>query len=158
MTGERVFIGLGANQGDAPATLAAALRALDALPQSRVLARSALYRTAPVDAAGPDYINAVAELETALEPLALLDALQAIEQAHGRERPYRHAPRTLDLDLLLFGQQVLKLPRLTLPHPRMHERSFVLQPLLELAPGLRHPLRGALAGMRPLGQRVERLP
>ncbi|MBQ1764410.1 MAG: 2-amino-4-hydroxy-6-hydroxymethyldihydropteridine diphosphokinase [Aquincola sp.] len=133
---ERIFVGLGANLGDARATLEAALAALAALPDTRLMARSSYYRTAPVDAGGPDYLNAVAELRSGLAPEALLDALQAIEQQHGRERPYRNAPRTLDLDLLLVGALRLDAPRLTLPHPRLHQRAFVLAPLAELAPEL----------------------
>lgn len=133
---ERIFVGLGANLGDARATLEAALTALAALPGTRLQARSSFYRTAPVDAGGPDYVNAVAELRSSLAPEALLDALQAIEQRHGRERPYRNAPRTLDLDLLLVGALRLDTPRLTLPHPRLHQRAFVLAPLDELAPAL----------------------
>lgn len=133
---ERIFVGLGANLGDARATLEAALAALAALPGTRLLGRSSFYRTAPVDAGGPDYLNAVAELRSRLAPEALLDALQAIEQQHGRERPYRNAPRTLDLDLLLMGGRQQHSARLTLPHPRLHQRAFVLAPLAELAPGL----------------------
>ncbi len=157
---ERVFVGLGANLGDSRAAVEAALLQLSALPGTTLVARSALYRSAPVDAGGPDFINAVAELRTAMQPQALLHALQAIEQAHGRERPYRHAPRTLDLDLLMHGQQVLQTPTLTLPHPRLHQRAFVLLPLLELAPGLRHPERGALDSYRAATaqQTIERLP
>lgn len=143
--GERVFIGLGANLGDARATLARAVEALGALPLTRVVALSALYRSAPVDAQGPDFVNAVAELRTGLTPPELLQALQAIEQAHGRQRPHRHAPRTLDLDLLLYGQRVVEVPGLTVPHPRLHERAFVLRPLADLAPGLGHPRLGPLA-------------
>ncbi len=97
---------------------------------------SPLYGTAPVNSSGPDYVNAVARLDTTLPPLELLAALQAIEQRHGRERPYRNAPRTLDLDLLLYGDRVIDPPTLTVPHPRMHERAFVLQPLMDLAPDL----------------------
>ncbi len=138
-------IGLGANLGDAPATLRSALRAIAALPGSRLLAVSSLYRSAPVDAAGPDFHNAVAALHTPLAPAALLAALQAIEQDFGRQRPYRHAPRTLDLDLLLCGDAVLQTSNLTLPHPRLHLRAFVLQPLLEIAPGLAAPGLGPLA-------------
>jgi 2-amino-4-hydroxy-6-hydroxymethyldihydropteridine diphosphokinase len=102
----------------------------------------------------------VAELRTALEPPALLHALQAIEQAHGRERPYRNAPRTLDLDLLLHGQRSISGPELTVPHPRMVLRAFVLQPLLHLAPDLHHPALGRLAGHLPAtaGQPIEQLP
>jgi 2-amino-4-hydroxy-6-hydroxymethyldihydropteridine diphosphokinase len=145
MPGERVFVGLGANLGDAHATLHAALSELAALPHTQLVARSSTYRTAPVDAGGPDFLNAVAELSTALEPHELLLRLQAIEQAHGRQRPYRNAPRTLDLDLLGYGQRVLDTPTLTLPHPRAHQRAFVLQPLAELAPGLHLPGRGDVA-------------
>ncbi len=145
----KAYIGLGANLGDLVGTLRTALQALSALPQSRLLAVSSAWRSAPVDATGPDYLNAVACLETALTPLALLDALQAIEQAHGRERPYRHAPRTLDLDLLLMEGLVCSDERLTLPHPRLHQRAFVLLPLLELAPELSLPELGRLADLLP---------
>jgi 2-amino-4-hydroxy-6-hydroxymethyldihydropteridine diphosphokinase len=141
---ERVFVGLGANLGDARATLEAALQQLGALPATRLVAISSFYRSAPVQAQGPDFVNAVAELATALEPHELLRALQAIEHAHGRERPHPNAPRTLDLDLLLHGQRVLQETDLTVPHPRLHERGFVLQPLLELAPDLAHPTLGPL--------------
>ncbi len=147
------WIGLGANLGDARAALRAAVRALAALPGTRVLRVSSLYRSAPVDAGGPDYLNAVAELDTPLAPLALLHTLQSIEQAAGRERPYRNAPRTLDLDLLLHGDERLDSPELTVPHPRMGERAFVLLPLAELAPGLvRAEQLAAVAG-----QRIERV-
>ncbi len=145
----KAYIGLGANLGDLAATLRAALQALDGLPQSRLLAVSSGWRSAPVDAGGPDFLNAVACLETALAPLELLDALQSIEQAHGRERPYHHAPRTLDLDLLLMEGQVWSDARLSLPHPRLHQRAFVLHPLLELAPGLSLPGIGPLAAQLP---------
>jgi 2-amino-4-hydroxy-6-hydroxymethyldihydropteridine diphosphokinase len=133
---ERVFVGLGANLGDAAATVRAAFDALDTLPGTRCVARSSLYRSAPVDAAGPDFVNAVAELRTELEPEALLAALHRIEARFGRERPYRHAPRTLDLDLLLFGKRCIDTPELTLPHPRWTERAFVVTPLAEIAPEL----------------------
>jgi 2-amino-4-hydroxy-6-hydroxymethyldihydropteridine diphosphokinase len=135
----RAYVGLGANLGgDLAATLGQAAKALSALPGTQLVALSSAWRSAPVDAAGPDFLNAVAALDTALPPLALLDALQAIEQSHGRERPYRHAPRTLDLDLLLHGDTVMDTPHLTLPHPRLGERAFVLKPLLEIAPHLGH--------------------
>jgi 2-amino-4-hydroxy-6-hydroxymethyldihydropteridine diphosphokinase len=130
------WIGLGANLGDARATLRSAVQAMAALPGTRVLRASSLYRSAPVDANGPDYLNAVVELDTTLAPLDLLHALQAIEQGAGRERPYRNAPRTLDLDLLLYHEQRLNGAELTVPHPRMYERAFVLLPLAELAPAL----------------------
>nr|WP_153012691.1 2-amino-4-hydroxy-6-hydroxymethyldihydropteridine diphosphokinase [Pseudacidovorax intermedius] len=130
----RAYVALGANLGDAQATVTLALAALDRLPQTRRVACSSLYRSAPVDAGGPDFINAVAALDTALAPLALLDELQRLELAAGRERPYRNAPRTLDLDLLLYGEARIDAPRLTVPHPRLHERAFVLLPLAEIAP------------------------
>lgn len=148
MTPERVFVGLGANLGDAQATLAQAVQGLAALAGTQVVAVSSIYRSAPVDAQGPDFYNAVAELRTTLTPFEMLHALQALEQAHGRERPFHHAPRTLDLDLLFYGDRVLNGPALTLPHARLHERAFVLWPLAELAPGLRHPQRGDLAPYR----------
>ena len=153
-------IGLGANLGDARATLAAALAALAALPHSSLQQVSSVYRTAPVDAAGPDFFNAVAALHTRLAPLDLLAALQAIEQRFGRQRPYANAPRTLDLDLLLMGGLQLQTPQLTVPHPRLHLRAFVLQPLLEIAPGVAAPGLGQLAAHLPAtaGQRLQRLP
>ncbi len=155
---QRAYIGLGANLGDARAALRAAAQALAALPGTRLVALSSLYRTAPIDSSGPDYVNAVAALDTGLEPPALLQALQAIELAHGRERPYRNAPRTLDLDLLLHGDAILDTPALTLPHPRIAQRAFVLQPLAELAPGLLLPGRGRLDALLPAvaDQRIER--
>jgi 2-amino-4-hydroxy-6-hydroxymethyldihydropteridine diphosphokinase len=132
----QAYIGLGANLGEAAATVRQAAAELAATPGVSAFQLSPLYGTAPVDSSGPDYVNAVARLDTALPPLDLLAALQAIEQRHGRERPYRNAPRTLDLDLLLYGGQVIGLPSLTVPHPRMHERAFVLRPLMDLAPDL----------------------
>lgn len=153
------YVGIGANLGDAQATVRSALAALAALPGCRLQQVSSLYRSAPVDASGPDFINAVAVLETTCSPLELLTALQGIEQLFGRQRPYPNAPRTLDLDLLLHGHTVLQTPALTLPHPRLHLRAFVLQPLLELAPGLvapgLGPLQRHLAGTAD--QRVQRL-
>lgn len=156
----RAYVGLGANLGDARLTLRAALDALAALPDTQLVAVSSLYRSAPIDSSGPDYLNAVAALDTALEPHALLSALQAIEQVHGRERPYRNAPRTLDLDLLLHGDTRLDTPVLTLPHPRLHQRAFVLLPLAEIAPSLALPGRGAVADWLPgvADQAVERCP
>ncbi len=130
------FVALGANLGDAERTLRSALKALGEAPGIRVVRASSLYRTAPVESSGPDYLNAVAEVSTTLTAPALLDALQAIEQQAGRERPYRNAPRTLDLDLLLFGEAHIDSPRLTVPHPRMWQRAFVLVPLAETAPSL----------------------
>lgn len=127
-------IALGANLGDAAQALRDALSALGAVPGVRLVRASSLYRTAPVDSSGPDYLNAVAEIATTLTAPALLGAMQAIENSAGRERPYRNAPRTLDLDLLLYGDARIDSSRLTVPHPRMHERAFVLVPLRELAP------------------------
>ncbi|MFN4121603.1 2-amino-4-hydroxy-6-hydroxymethyldihydropteridine diphosphokinase [Acidovorax sp.] len=126
------YVGLGANLGEREAALRAALLALGEVPGTQVLRVSPLYRSAPVDAGGPDYLNAVAEVATTLEPMALLHMLQTIEHAAGRERPYRNAPRTLDLDILWFGDQVIDTPELTVPHPRMAERAFVLRPLADL--------------------------
>jgi 2-amino-4-hydroxy-6-hydroxymethyldihydropteridine diphosphokinase len=156
---ERIFVGLGANLGDAASTIVAAFGELEALPGMRCVARSSLYASAPLDAGGPDYVNAVAELRGELEPQALLAALQAIERAHGRDRPYRHAPRTLDLDLLLYGERRLATPGLTLPHPRLHLRAFVLEPLAQIDEGLRLPGLGTLAPWRiaAASQAVRRL-
>lgn len=137
------YIGLGANLGDARATLLQAADDLAAIPGIAGLRLSRLYRTAPIDALGPDYINAAASVHTTLSAPALLAALQKIEHQHGRQRPYRNAPRTLDLDLLLYGSQAISLPDLVIPHPRMHERAFVLKPLSDLNPELRLP-QGAL--------------
>lgn len=153
------YVGLGANLGDAVAALDDAVVRLAALPGTRVAGRSSTYRTAPVDATGPDYLNAVVALQTDLAPDALLAALHAIEQAHGRERPYRNAPRTLDLDLLLHGDTRVASATLTLPHPRLHQRAFVLAPLAELAPDLDVPGHGAVRELLPhvADQRIERL-
>ena len=137
-----VYVALGANLGDARAAVAQALRDLGTLPQTQLLQASSLYRTAPIDSSGPDYINAVAEIRTALAPDALLAELQRLEQAAGRERPWRNAPRTLDLDILFYDELQLDSPTLTIPHPRMTERAFVLLPLADLAPGLTHPVLG----------------
>jgi 2-amino-4-hydroxy-6-hydroxymethyldihydropteridine diphosphokinase len=136
------YIGIGANLGDARANVDDALARLAALAGGALLAASGKYRTAPIDSSGDDYINAVACIDTALTAPALLDALHAIELAHGRERPYRNAPRTLDLDILLYGDQQIDLPSLHVPHPRMLERAFVLVPLLEIAPDIVIPGRG----------------
>ena len=159
MAPERVFVGLGANLGDAAQALRLAIGQLASLPATRVVGVSSLYASEPIDAQGPDFVNAVAELATALEPLPLLQALHQLETAQGRERPYRHAPRTLDLDLLLYGQRVLNEPGLEVPHPRLLQRAFVLQPLLELAPELIHPQAGAVAPMLAAlaDQRLRRL-
>ncbi len=128
------FIALGANLGDALVAVRQALADLGHLPQTRLAAASRLYRTAPHEALGPDFINAVARIETRLTAPELLDALQAFENAAGRERPYLNAPRTLDLDILLYGDAQIDSPRLTIPHPRMLGRAFVLRPLADVAP------------------------
>lgn len=137
-----VFVGLGANLGDPQDTLERALEALGELPGTRVAGRSGLWLSAPLQADGPDYLNAVARLVTALDPFALLAGLQAIEDRFGRRRPYPNAPRTLDLDLLLHGDLQIATPALALPHPRLLERAFVVRPLLELAPDAVVPGRG----------------
>ena len=154
------YVALGANLGDARATLDAAFVALANLPGTTLRAASSLYRTAPIDSSGPDYLNAVVRLRTTMAPHDLLVALQGIEQRNGRVRPYRNAPRTLDLDLLLHGSHRLASEVLTLPHPRLHERAFVLCPLAEIAPRLSIPGRGAVAALLPrvADQRIERLP
>jgi 2-amino-4-hydroxy-6-hydroxymethyldihydropteridine diphosphokinase len=128
------YIALGANLGDRHATLQQAMQALGAMAGSGAMRSSRFYRSAPVGAGGPDYLNAVAQLTTALTAPDLLRALQALENAAGRQRPYRNAPRTLDLDLLLYGDARIDSAELTVPHPRMWERAFVLVPLTELAP------------------------
>ncbi len=129
------YVALGANLGDARQAVLDAMGALNTLPGTRLLKASSLYSTAPVESSGPDYINAVAEVATCLTAPDLLRALQAMEAAAGRERPYLNAPRTLDLDLLLFGAATIDSPHLTVPHPRMWARAFVLVPLAEVAPG-----------------------
>ncbi len=134
------------------------MQTLGALPQTRRLRCSSVYRSAPVESSGPDYFNAVVGLRTHLAPHELLAHLQAIELQHGRERPYRNAPRTLDLDLLLYGDQTLTTPTLTVPHPRLHERAFVLVPLAEIAPDIRVPGHASLGQLlqRVAGQRIEK--
>ena len=144
------WVGIGANLGDAEANVLDALERLAWVPGVRLLRASSLYRSAPIDSSGDDYINAVAELDTSLSARALLAALHGIEQAHGRERPYHNAPRTLDLDLLLYHDEVIsEAPALLVPHPRMHERAFVLAPLAELAPALAIPGRGRVDALLP---------
>ena len=130
----RAFIGLGANAGDPQAQIEQAFEALLKLPATVGLQRSRLYRTAPWQAQGPDFINAMAQVDTQLSAPELLAQMQRIEQAAGRMRPYHHAPRTLDLDLIFYGQAVIHSPALVLPHPRWRERAFVLWPLADLSP------------------------
>jgi len=147
------FVGIGSNLEDPEQQVKNAFAELDRLPHTRVVRRSSLYRSAPVGYdAQPDFINAVVQLETGLAAERLLAELQALEARHGRARSFPNAPRTLDLDLLLFGDARRSSPELTLPHPRMHERAFVLRPLLEIAPQLAFSL-GAVTD-----QKVERIP
>lgn len=134
LAADTVAVGLGANLGDARRTLSWAVAAMAGLARTELLAVSSLYSSKPIDSSGPDYLNAVALLRTGQEPLDLLHALQAIELQAGRERPYRNAPRTLDLDIELWGDRHSDVPELILPHPRMWQRAFVLLPLAELAP------------------------
>ena len=144
------YIALGANLGDPAATVNAAFAALAELPQSTLTARSALFRTTPVGILEqPEFVNAAARITTQLAPEALLDQLLAIEQRFGRIRAERNGPRTLDLDILLYDDLVIETPRLTLPHPRLHLRAFVLYPLADLAPDLALPGRGSLAAWLP---------
>jgi 2-amino-4-hydroxy-6-hydroxymethyldihydropteridine diphosphokinase len=154
------FVALGANLADPRAQLRAAAAALADLPESRLLQISSLYRTAPVGIRGqPDFINAVAAIETVLDPQQLLEVLFVVERRFGRRREFHHAPRTLDLDLLLYDQRVVDSPQLSVPHPRMHLRAFVLAPLLEIAPLCRIPGRGTAAAWLPAVSRqtIERL-
>lgn len=140
------FIGLGSNLEDPHSQLQRAFADLDELPHTRLTARSSLYRSAPLDCPDlpdfqvqPDFVNAVAKIETDLTPQALLKALLQIEHQHGRERTYRNAPRTLDMDVLLYGDVKLHEHGLTIPHPQMHRRAFVLRPLLEISPDISIP-------------------
>jgi 2-amino-4-hydroxy-6-hydroxymethyldihydropteridine diphosphokinase len=155
----KAFVGLGANIGDPEEQIRGALDALGRIAETRVARASSLWRSAPVGyAAQPDFVNAVAELETGQAPRALLEALLAIEKRFGRERGFANAPRTLDLDLLLYGDRVLSEQGLQVPHPRMHERAFVLAPLVEIAPEIEIPGKGAAAAMlaRCGDQKIER--
>ena len=148
------YVALGANLGEARSTVLQALDALARLPGTQLTARSRLYRTAPFEARGPDFINAVARIDTCLTAPDLLDALQAIENQAGRLRPYVNAPRSLDLDLLFYGDAQMYSPRLTLPHPRWRERAFVLYPLADVWPQRVRPEDLA----RVAGQAIEPLP
>ena len=140
-------LGVGANLGDPHAAVRKAIEDFAQLPSTVTVAVSSLYGSAPLDADGPDYVNAVVQVRTALSPGALLAALQAIEQQAGRERPYRNAPRTLDLDILLYGEHSVDREDLQIPHPRMWQRAFVVLPLAEIAPDLVSPAQvQAVAG------------
>jgi 2-amino-4-hydroxy-6-hydroxymethyldihydropteridine diphosphokinase len=156
----KAFIGLGANLGEPDIQVRRALSALAAIPKTRLLAASSLYRSPPLGyAAQPDFVNAVAGIETELSATALLEALLAIETRAGRTRDFPNAPRTLDLDLLLYAERVIAEPGLLVPHPRMHQRAFVLAPLAEIAPDAivpgKGPVRALLAACR--NQKVEKL-
>ena len=154
------YIALGANLDDPVAQIGAALTALTQWPEVRLMQSSSLYRTAPLGVSGQeDYINAVASLQTSLSPEALLEGLLALETRFGRRRDYHLAPRTLDLDLLLYDERCLDTPRLCLPHPRMHLRAFVLVPLCEIAPDCCIPGRGLARAWLPAVrmQRIEKL-
>lgn len=136
------YIGIGANLGEARATVEYAIEQLRHFPATKLLQASSLFVTAPIDSSGDDYFNAVASIRTELSPHDLLEQLQQLELSCGRERPYRNAPRTLDLDLLLYDEQRINEPNLIVPHPRMHERAFVLIPLLQLDPFISIPGKG----------------
>lgn len=154
------YVGIGANLRQPQEQVRRAMRELDGVPDTRVVARSGLYRSAPLGYADqPQFVNAVVAIETALSAEALLGELQRLEAAHGRERSFPNAPRTLDLDLLLYGEAVIDAPALAVPHPRMHQRAFVLKPLLEIAPRIEIPGIGrASACLRACAaQAVERL-
>lgn len=160
MVRQFAFIGVGSNLEEPQAQVSRALEALGCLPQSRLVAHSSLYRSAPVGyLEQPDFINAVAQIETGLAPRELLDALLVLEHECGRTREFRNAPRTLDLDILLYGDLRHHEHGLTVPHPQMHVRAFVLQPLLEIAPDCVIPGIGAAAeAMRQcMDQQLERI-
>jgi len=146
------FVGIGSNLDDPVRQVREAFDELDRLPHTRLVKKSSLYRSAPVGhAAQPDFINAVAQLETGLSAERLLAEMQQVEERHGRKRTFPNAPRSLDLDVLLYGNATLDLPQLKIPHPRMHQRAFVLKPLLEIAPGLDFNLESCN------DQRIERI-
>jgi 2-amino-4-hydroxy-6-hydroxymethyldihydropteridine diphosphokinase len=154
------FVGLGANLGEPRTQVQQAFGELGAIAHTRLVRVSSLYRSAPVGyAEQPPFVNAVAEIDTDLTPERLLAELQAIEGRHGRRRSFPNAPRTLDLDLLLFGDAIIRSERLEVPHPRMHERAFVLVPLLEIAPHALIPGRGEARALleRCTGEGIERL-
>ena len=157
------YIGIGANLGDPLEQVTSAIAALATLPMTRLLGTSSAYRSAPMggmrDDSQPDYVNAVVRIQTLLDARTLLDRWLDIENRHGRFRSFPNAPRTLDLDLLLFGEQQIDQPGLCVPHPRMHLRRFVLDPLIEIAPDLYIPGQGAVARLATatLDQAVERI-
>ena len=154
------YIGIGSNLGNALQNAQNAINLLGKIPQTSVEALSSLYQTAPVDASGDDYINAVVQLRTDLDPEKLLEELFQIENHFGRNRPFRNAPRTLDLDILLYDSDVIQTEFLTIPHPRMTERAFVLVPLHEIAPDLVIPGKESLPALlsRLIHQKIYRMP
>ena len=156
----RAFIGFGGNIGDTRQLITDAIVCLALRSELQILAKSCFYQSAPVEATGGDYVNAVIEIETQLSPYSLLYVCQAIEQEFGRERPYSNAPRTLDLDILFFEGVIQNETELILPHPRIIERSFVLLPLLEIAPDFFLPDLGELKTYLPkvAHQKIEKLP
>ncbi|MFM7760608.1 MAG: 2-amino-4-hydroxy-6-hydroxymethyldihydropteridine diphosphokinase [Burkholderiaceae bacterium] len=153
------YVGLGANLGDAASSVSQAVDLLSQLPHTRLCACSSLYRSAPIDATGDDFVNAAVQLDTRLDAHTLLTELQHIESRFGRERPFRNAPRTLDLDLLVFGTDTICDSTLEVPHPRMANRAFVLLPLHELNPQLQIPGLGPVAPLLAQvgGQLIEKL-
>lgn len=153
------FIGIGANLGNAQDSVIRAIARIGALADTRLAAQSSLFRTAPVNASGDDYINAVVRVETRLPALQLLQALRAIEQDFGRERSFRNAPRTLDLDILLYGDQMIDSEELIVPHPRMTQRAFVLIPLLQIDPLISIPGKGPAHSFIPgvAGQAIQKI-
>lgn len=153
MSGEQVFIGLGANVGDVLKAIPQAMKELSEIPRTRLLAKSSLYRTAPVGIENqPDFVNAVAKLCTGLSAKELLGQLHVMERRHGRVRREKNGPRTLDLDLLMYDDLVSSDSSMIIPHPRMHERAFVLLPLSEIAPEI------VIPGHGPIGELLSRLP
>ncbi len=156
----RAFIGFGGNIGDTRQLITDAIVCLAQRSELHIVAKSCFYQSAPVEALGGDYINAVIEIETQLTPYGLLHVCQAIEQEFGRERPYANAPRTLDLDILSYEGVTQSETKLILPHPKIIERSFVLLPLLEIAPDFFLPNFGELKAYLPkvAHQRIEKLP
>jgi 2-amino-4-hydroxy-6-hydroxymethyldihydropteridine diphosphokinase len=153
------YLGLGANLGDARQTLKDAVVCLAQQHTINVLAKSSMYRTAPVDAVGDDFFNCVVKVETTLSVRHLLALCHMIESQFGRERPFRNAPRTLDLDILLYGDQRIDEPDLIVPHPRLAERAFALAPLVEIDSTLVIPQRGPAVDLLPAvaGQRIEKM-
>lgn len=153
------YIGIGSNLGDAIDNVQRALQELGRLPRTQLTAQSSLFRTAPIDADGEDYVNAVARIETGLAPDALLQALQSIELDFGRKRPYQNAPRTLDLDLLLYNEQIIQSETLVVPHPRIAQRAFVLIPMLQIDPLVSIPGLGPAHALVPsvAGQAIQKI-